>query len=297
MLWGGAAFYPSRVLPQAAPARGDQLAECVAACHRHGVAVHVWKVNWNLGHHVPAEFVQTLREQGRLQHDRHGREETWLCPSHPANRQLELDSLLEVARNYDVDGLHFDYIRYPGADHCFCPGCRQRFEATRGGPLANWPHDVLAEGPARNAWLDWRRANITALVKAVREQVRAIKPQLQLSAAVFPNWPRDRDGIGQDWKAWCDSGLLDFVCPMDYTPSQSAFDHMVGNQTAWAGRVPCYPGIGASASNPELGPAGVIGQILATRHHRTGGFTIFNLGPAETRALLPLLGTGITARP
>ena len=37
--------------------------------------------------------------------------------------------MLEVARKYPVDGLHFDYIRYPGRDKCYCDGCRERFEA------------------------------------------------------------------------------------------------------------------------------------------------------------------------
>ncbi len=297
MLWGGAAFYPSKVLPRAAPERGDQLAECLAACRRHGVGIHVWKVNWNLGHHAPADFVRRMSAAGRLQQDSSGNEERWLCPSHPENQQLELDSLVELARNYDIDGIHFDYIRYPGADHCFCPGCRQRFEAAHGAPLAAWPQDVLPGGPARAAWLDWRRSHITALVAAVRAGARAVRPHIRISAAVFPNWPRDRDGIGQDWKAWCDAGLLDFVCPMDYTPGQPQFEGMVRAQKQWAGSVPCYPGIGASATTPPLGPAGVIQQILATRRHHTAGFTIFNLGPAETRDLLPRLSMGVTARP
>ena len=43
---------------------------------------------------------------------------------------LERDAMLEVATNYDVDGIHFDYIRYPASDHCYCDGCRTRFEPT-----------------------------------------------------------------------------------------------------------------------------------------------------------------------
>jgi len=43
--------------------------------------------------------------------DVQGRPTDWLDPAHPANFRLELDSLLEVVRKYDVDGIHFDYIR------------------------------------------------------------------------------------------------------------------------------------------------------------------------------------------
>jgi uncharacterized lipoprotein YddW (UPF0748 family) len=298
MLWGGAAFYPSRVLPVASPvaSRGDQVAQCLAACRKHGLQMHLWKVNWNLGAAAPREFVERMRREGRLQADSQGREQLWLCPSHPENRRLEVESLVEVARNYDIDGIHFDYIRYPDADHCYCAGCKARFELSIGAAVRNWPKDVLAEGPLRQQWLEWRRGNITALVKAVSREARAARPGIKLSAAVFPNWPADRDSIGQDWKLWCEKGYLDFVCPMDYTPSDRGFDNMIARQVQWAGRTPCYPGIGLSASTSHFGVERLIEQINLTRRHNTHGFVIFNYGAPECKEVLPLLGLGITAQ-
>jgi len=130
----------------------------------------------------------------------------------------------------------------------------------------------------------------------VSEQARALKPKIKISAAVFRNWVSDRDGVGQDWKLWCDRGYLDFVCPMDYTPSNRGFENMVTQQLQWAGRTPCYPGIGVSASSSRFGVDRTIEQINLTRRHATGGFVIFNYGVAESRELLPLLGLGITAK-
>jgi uncharacterized lipoprotein YddW (UPF0748 family) len=238
-----------------------------------------------------------MRQAGRLQAEAGGTVKPWLCPSHPDNQRLEIDSMVEVARNYPVDGIHFDYIRYPDGDHCYCAGCRDRFQRASGeGVNMAWPKDVQADGPLRAAWLEWRRGNITAVVKAVSEEARAVRPQIKISAAVFPNWANDRDGIGQDWKLWCDRGYLDFVCPMDYTPSNRRFDGMVAQQRDWAGRVPSYPGIGVSASRSRFGADRTIEQILITRGHKTGGFVIFNYGAPESRELLPLLGMGITAK-
>jgi uncharacterized lipoprotein YddW (UPF0748 family) len=204
--------------------------------------------------------------------------------------------MVEVARDYDVDGIHFDYIRYPGGDHCFCPGCRERFAKAVGAEIKNWPKDALGDGPLRQQWLEWRRGNITAVVKATSEQTRAVKPKIKISAAVFRNWATDRDGVGQDWKLWCDRGWLDFVCPMDYTESDRQFDGWIGLQKEWAGKVPVYPGIGVSASRSRLGADRAIGQIEITRRHHTGGFTIFNYGVTEARELLPLLALGITSK-
>lgn len=297
MLWGGVAFYDSRVLPVHADVatKGDQIADCLAACKKYGVQIHVWKVNWNTGHQAPPEFVEKMRAEGRCQSDATGKSEPWLCPSHPANQKLEIDSMIEVAKKYDVDGLHFDYIRYPGGNHCFCAGCRTRFETSIGAQLATWPADVQREGPHNKTWLEWRRSNITTVVKAVSEGARAIRPGIRISAAVFRNWPSDRDSVGQDWKVWCDLGYLDFVCPMDYTPSDAAFKGMVQRQLGWAGKVPCYPGIGVSTwANPD--PIRTIAQIEIARDLGCRGFTIFNYSVPEANELVPLLGAGITRK-
>ena len=298
MLWGGVAFYNSKVLPVAPEVaeRGDQIAKCLAACKKYGVQIHVWKVNWNTGHRVPAEFIERMRHEGRLQANSKGKEEPWLCPSHPDNQKLEIAAMVEVVRDYDVDGIHFDYIRYPDGDHCFCAGCRERFAKAAGVEIKNWPKDVLSTGPFRQQWLDWRRGNITAVVKGVSEQARALKPKIKISAAVFRSWATDRDGVGQDWKLWCDKGWLDFVCPMDYTESDRQFDTWIALQKDWAGKVPVYPGIGVSSSGSRLGPDRTIGQINVTRRHDTHGFIIFNYGVSEAKDLVPMLGLGITAR-
>lgn len=299
LLWGGAAFYPSKVLPVAAPVaqRGDQIAQCLAACRKYHIQIHVWKVNWNLGRSAPKEFIDRLREEGRLQASSSGKEEPWLCPSHPENQQLEIASMVEVVRNYEVDGIHFDYIRYPDSDHCFCAGCKERFEKVSGVVLTNWPKDMSKESPLYAPWLEWRRGHITKVVQAVSEQARAARPSIKISAAVFPNWSSERDSIGQDWKLWCEKGYLDFVCPMDYTPSHRNFENRIVQQVRWAGGTPCYPGIGVSASTSRFGADRTIEQINITRRLHTGGFVIFNYGVEENRDLLPLLGLGITAKP
>jgi uncharacterized lipoprotein YddW (UPF0748 family) len=293
MLWGGLAYYPSAILPVApeVATNGDQVAQCLAACRKHALQIHVWKVNWNLSR-APKEFIERMRREGRLQANSRGQEEPWLCPSHPENQKLETDSMVEVARRYPVDGIHFDYIRYPDGDHCFCAGCRERFSRTVGGTISQWPQDVLRDGPHRQAWLDWRRGNITAVVKAVSEQARTVRPKVRLSAAVFRNWPMDRDDVGQDWKLWCERGYLDFVCPMDYTASDAQFGNWVKHQRTWAGAVPCYPGIGAWVLTPDR----VIGQIQITRQHATKGFVVFNYDASAAQDLLPQLGRGITRK-
>ena len=299
MLWGGKAFYPSRHLPLAVSAEenGDQLAACLAACRKYGVQIHVWKVNFNMGYGLDKAFVAAMREQGRLQKSFAGdAAKPWLCPSHPANQRLEIDTMVEVAERYPVDGIHFDYIRYPGSDHCFCDGCRQRFEASIGTKVADWPKAARDDEGLHRKWLDFRRSNITAVVRGVHEQARKARPGIKISAAVFRNWHRDRDGVGQDWVQWCKDGYLDFVCPMDYIPADAAFERTVVQQMALVAgtAVPLYPGIGLSTA--RFGAQGVVSQVNITRKYRTGGFILFEYNRQEALDVLPNLALGLTRR-
>jgi len=301
MLWGGAAFYDSDVLPVAPEVKekGDQIALCLAACRKYGVECHVWKVNYNMGSAAPKDFAARMKAAGRTQVTPDGKPNArWLCPSHPANQKLEIDAMVEVARKYDVHGIHFDYIRYPGRQGCFCGGCRERFEKAIGRKVKRWPADVRLSGdPDLHAkWLDFRREQITAVVAAVSQRARKVRPGVKISAAVFRNWPADRDSAGQDWKLWCDRGYLDFVCPMDYTPHNAHFRDMVARQVGWAGKVPCYPGIGVSVWPDPTNVAKLIEQIHITRRAKTGGFTVFNYDPGVAREVLGMLGKGITSK-
>ena len=299
MCWGGTAYYASRVLPVAPEVKeqGDQIAKCLAACRKYGVQCHVWKVNWNMDDRAPADFAARMKREGRTQVLFDGRaEDRWLCPSNPDNQQLEIDAMVEIATRYHVDGIHFDYIRYPGPDACFCRACRDRFERAMGARVAHWPADTRRDETVRRQWLDFRRANITRVVAATAERVHATRPGVKISAAVFPNWAVDRDQVGQDWKAWCEKGYLDFVCPMDYTPSPVEFENRVSQQRGWAGKVPCYPGIGLSVWDPKSDVVKLLDDIQVTRRLNTQGFTVFEYDADGAARVAPLCGLGITRR-
>jgi uncharacterized lipoprotein YddW (UPF0748 family) len=298
MLWAGLAHYESDILPRSRDFRehGNQIAQCAAACKKHALEAHIWKVNHNLSN-APRDFVDNLRREGRTQVSVRGEPLDWLCPSHPENFKLELESMLEVARKYDVAGLHFDYIRYPDGDHCYCPGCRARFEADCGDKVAHWPQDCY-RGPRAKEFHDWRCKQITRLVEAVHREAKKIKPQIKISAAVFGAYPACRKDVGQDWVEWIKAGYLDFVCPMDYTESDLGFIVLVSNQLKLIeGRVPVYPGIGATASRSALSVDRVVGQIHHARALGASGFTVFNLDRGTLEGLVPGIRLGVGSQP
>ncbi len=295
LAWGGAAFYRSDVLPPAADVakQGDALDACLAACRKHGVQCHVWKVCWNMGYCAPSKFVEAMSASNRTQVAFNGTKKTsWLCPSNPDNQNMEIEAMVELAKR-GVDGVHFDYIRYPNIDHCFCEGCRARFEAVA-GPVAGWPGAIRKDDRLRKLWQDFRSSNIAFVVSAVASRVRAETPGVKLSAAVFQNDDTAPVNVGQDWVAWVRSGWLDFVCPMNYLESTALFKSLVSHQMKVVGRSRIYPGIGLSCwRNDGQEAVRLARQILAVRELGADGFTVFNFD-RRAEKVLPLLHLGVT---
>ncbi|MDO4575531.1 MAG: family 10 glycosylhydrolase [Planctomycetia bacterium] len=286
LLWAACAGYPSDLIPRGKRyGEEDLLQACVDACHAEGLEVHVWKVNFNMQYDLTPELREKYHREGRLQKNALGEEFPWLCPSHPDNYALEWKSMVEMAVKYPIDGVHFDYIRYPSGDTCYCEGCRERFEKATGKKVADWPKDVIS-GELLDAYREWRCDQITAIVKRTREELRKVRPDCKVSAAVFSSYPSCKVSNGQDWVKWVREGYVDFLCPMNYTTDADNYARISIRQRELVGDAfPLYPGIAEYRTTPD----GVIEQIREADRNGFPGFTIFDLTNKSAQSILPLL--------
>jgi uncharacterized lipoprotein YddW (UPF0748 family) len=293
-LSAGAAHYPSDVLGQSevVDLYGDQLASCLDAAKRHGLRVHVWMICWSVQGATP-ERIAELTRAGRLQVSDTGKPLPWLCPSNPDNLRFEKDIVRELIRKYTFDGLQLDYIRYPDSHACFCGGCRQRFEAALGKPVAKWPDD-MRQGPLRAIYNQWRVAQITRLVQDLATVMQVGAPKAKLSAAVFGRANSGLNSVAQDWRTWVQKGFVQFVCPMNYTEDLDRFNTYLSEQKSFglpSDRI--IPGIGVTANESRLDIFQVIDQIQAIRRQDFGGFMLFELNHTTERDILPMLRRGV----
>lgn len=299
MLSAGYAHYPGKLLPESELSEqyGDQLAACMKAARKRDIGIHVWKVCWNL-HGASDETIERFKRQDRLQIDSTGAVKPWLSPVLPENRSLELATLVEIADRYAVKGLHLDYIRFPDSRTDLGPRVREAFETHTGKRIAPWPEAVIDNGPHASAFRRWRADLITDFVRRLRLELRARRPDLILSAAVFGGYPQCVESVGQDWVTWLKKGYVDFVCPMNYTDNINTFDELTTEQVRLT-RMPdrIYPGIGVTSSASSLTPAQVIEQINALRVRNAGGFVLFDLDKELEHRILPALHRGVTAAP
>ena len=296
MLGDGKAHYRTDVLEESDVfhTHGDQLDRCIAAAKKSGLRVHLWKVCWKLDRARP-KLLARMKQEGRLQVSDTGQVVNWLCPTHLDNLVLEKNSIREALRNYPVDGVHLDYIRYPNSHSCYGPTCRKAFEKALGQPVHRWPAAVTS-GSLKNRYRTWRSDQITRLVRDVSAFSRQIRPETRISAAVFGKYPLCAKSVGQDWGNWLKDGYVDFVCPMNYTADVDQFKELTISQLKLpaAGNA-VLPGIGVTAGESRLDPVQVIEEILVLREAGAAGFVLFDLNKALSTETLPILSLGITA--
>ncbi len=123
--WGGQAYYHSDLCPMGEGIQDgyDPLGYMVRQCHRRGIEVHAWFVNGAYGASQPRHV---LDEHPDWAVDNGGAGQIWYDFGKPEVREFQSDLMIECLEKYDIDGLHFDYIRY-GPHVCFCDHCQKEF--------------------------------------------------------------------------------------------------------------------------------------------------------------------------
>jgi uncharacterized lipoprotein YddW (UPF0748 family) len=298
MCSSGMAYYPSDFLPMKGDR--DELALCLDAAHRYGIEVHVWKNNWNLNG-APEESIHQFEKEERIQisYDNQrvppvskalgwNQKFDWLCPANPANRELEKNVMFELVKKYDVDGVHSDYMRYPYEPFCYCRNCEQLFRKDTGLEIDKWPDDVWKEGKYRAVYLEWRAELITSSAEEIAGAIHDYDPYVCVSLAA-------RSGIrtaflhdGQEWWTWDDKGILDFVCPMNYTADPAEYLSDIQNHLPLLqGNIPYYGGIGLFLNKRS---DMLIESIRKGRAHGQDGFVVFSYGWGGLSTMLDTVG-------
>lgn len=128
--WGGQAFFRSDLCPMGdgVPAGYDPLGYMVQQCHKRGVQVHAWFVNGAYGAGEPRHVLDKHPDWAV---DDGAGGTLWYDFGKPQVRRFQSDLMIECLSRYDIDGLHFDYIRY-GPHECYCQHCQTEFSRRYG---------------------------------------------------------------------------------------------------------------------------------------------------------------------
>ena len=125
----------------------------------------------------------------------------YLNPAYPAMRTLIADGAAEIAENYEVDGIHFDDYFYPAEDPALDSAAYEAYAQSVEEPLP---------------LLEWRAANINAMVSQVYESIKAVKPGVVFGISPQGNMQND-EAMGADVATWAAvPGYVDYLAPQLY---------------------------------------------------------------------------------
>lgn len=286
----GFPIYPSKLVKHNPMVNGwDPLRVAVDEGHKQGMEVHAWVWCFAVGNrrhnaliNQPDDYAgpilteagmmgEALRNHdGGLSVDSH-QHEFWLSPASPRARDFLVNLYKEIVSNYDVDGLQLDYIRYPFQT----PGNKMGYEAVGRARFAQATGKSLdgMDDYTSRVWTAWKTYQVTAFVQQVSTSLKQIKPELKLSAAVFPMHRDARIAmIQQDWETWIDNGWIDTLSPMSYTSDpgrlQELFEYV---QASPHKHMLVYPGVALF----RLDGGQLVQQLEAVRQKGSLGTTFF----------------------
>ena len=242
----GDAYYRSAYEPWAENLTGtlgkdpgwDPLAFLINEAHEAGIEVHGWvnvyKVRGN-GSVPPSTPLHVSRAHPDWTFSYRG--EGWLDPGIPEVGKYLLNVVMDIARKYDVDGINFDYLRYPG----------------RTFPDGN-SYKRHGAGIQKDRW---RKSNLDRFVAECYDRLTALRPLLKIGSSPLGIFGSDTAFVSvaageyyQDTRTWLRTGKLDYVAPQVYWAiggprGEPDFARLVPGWQQLAGQRHVYAGIGA----------------------------------------------------
>ena len=227
----------------------DALKFAIDECHRRGMELHAWVVaipvgKWN------ATGCARLRKRHPGLVKKIGAE-GYMDPEKPQTAEYLADLCAEITGNYDVDGIHLDYIRYH----------------------ETWPMKVSRRQG---------RTNITNIVRAISHRVKSIKPWVKMSCSPIGKYKdlsrfssygwNAYERVCQDAQAWLRDGLMDALFPMMYFRGNQFYPFALDWSEQSYGRI-VAPGLGIYFMSPgekDWPLSDITREMLTLRHYGMG---------------------------
>ena len=240
----GDAFYNSKFVPKSSLIKDldfDPLAYVLPAAKEKGLKVHVWlnayllwsssvkpiqnehlantKIEWIDHNQLQNKSLKELLIDNKNR--KNGFEGIYLSPGHPNVNKYLLKVFKELVDEYDIDGIHLDYIRLHDRGYGKNPYAIANFRKYNN---SNNQIDALSfDQYSSQEWNDFLRKSITELVSDTKDMIMLSNSGIELSAAVKPSLYEARERFSQEWDVWLVAGYLDKAFVMNYAADLKTF--------------------------------------------------------------------------
>lgn len=207
----------------------DPLQFAIDECHKRGMECHAWVVTIPIGkwNSPGCKSLRTKMPNSIIKVGQEG----YMNPESQQTATYLADICEEIARRYDVDGIHLDYIRYP----------------------EEWRTKTAPETA---------RTHISNIVKTIHQRVKAIKPWIRLSCSPIGKYKdltryssrgwNAYNRVHQDAQLWLKHGWMDMLLPMMYFKGNNFFPFMIDWKENSYGH-PIAAGLGIYFLSPREG--------------------------------------------
>jgi uncharacterized lipoprotein YddW (UPF0748 family) len=283
-IWNwGYTLYPSKVVakvigksvdPTPGLQKRDMLKEIVRDGHKQGLKVIPW---FEFGFMAPADSLLAKNRPAWLTNRRDGTKivkegthnRVWLNPFRPDVQQFIQDLIVEIVKNYDIDGIQFD-------DHFGLPS-ELGYDAYTTALYKKEHKGKLPTADFKNPeWVSWRANKITDFMKRVFVAIKANKKDCIVSVA--PNPQRfSYEYFLADWQKWERMGIVEdlvlqvyrndlnvFISELEYPEVKQAQSH-----------IPVSIGILTGLKNRTVPMEQIKTQIEKVRERKFAGVSFF----------------------
>ncbi|WP_300725295.1 family 10 glycosylhydrolase [uncultured Bacteroides sp.] len=221
----------------------DPLRFAIDECHKRGMELHAWIVTIPIGNMRQIKIMGKSSIVKKRPSICKKYKDTWyLDPGNPGTDEYLTSIVKEIVSNYDVDGVHFDYIRYPEHSEKF-PDQNTFRKYGKGQDIAQW-----------------RRDNITRIARRLYSETKKLKPWVKVSSSPVGKYNDTGRYTSRGWNAytvvyqdaqkWLEEGIQDALFPMMYFQGNNfypfALDWKENSNGRWI-----IPGLGIYFLHPE----------------------------------------------
>lgn len=196
----------------------DPLDFAIIEAHKRGMELHAWMnpyraTNDLIDANISANHIKRKHPDWFFDYGK----QAYFNPGLPVVRDYIVQVIMDVVRNYDIDGIHFDDYFYPYPEKTSLPDL-----------------DTYAQYGKEFASIhDWRRDNVNKFIKTMSDSVHSARKHLKFGVSPYGIWRNKADvpegsetsgnitlyhSLYADARKWTKEGWLDYVNPQIYFP-------------------------------------------------------------------------------
>ena len=135
-------------------------------------------------------------------------------PAYDKVTDLIINGVKEIVENYNISAIHFDDYFYPTQSKNFDKKEYKKY----GGDLS---------------LTDWRRQNVTNMVKRVYETIKAVNKNIEFGISPASNIENDKNSLYADIETWVKNRYVDYICPQVYFGFKNVYQPFMFTVKKW----------------------------------------------------------------